>query len=1029
MRPLKLTMTAFGPYKDTETVDFEELEGNDIFVISGNTGAGKTTIFDGICFALYGTASGQDRGESKMLRSDFAKDDVHTAVELEFELKGKHYRIRRQLGHVKQGNKSKTGDDIFFFVQKDGEEVPCVDRQIVSEVNERVEQLIGLTQDQFKQIVMLPQGEFRKLLTSDTENKEAILRRLFKTENYQSINKVLKEKRDQAKIDYERQLQIRNDYIQGISSYLPLRTDTFMSELLEAEYPNSNQVAAALEEEAGFYAEQVTSGEEKHKQAYELRNKRQSEYHEAEHLNERFRELEEKKQQLKVLNERKVEFKEKETRLQAAEEANSLLFFEQQREQAVKDEQLTSVNLKQAKVQLEQAKKELQEAEATFKAEENRKTDRDQVAKELNELEKILPVVQGIEETKQKINLIKSRGQEIKQKMEETEKQLVSTEKAYEEYRREISNLDDRIEKLSDKQAEYLQLKDQVRIFERYRNITGEINELENKATVIINTYNEAKENYQEKEMLWLSNQALVLAGHLQDGEPCPVCGSLDHPQIAASAEQTVTREELQLAKSNFEEKEKAYHQIRIQLEAKKTQQNEILEEVTELTAGEEINTFYEQLVATGKQVRIQVEEYNVVRKKRKEKKEEEEKYVRIKQELEPLYNQLKDKHYTLREQYKTESALLEDRLRDIPESLTDLKVLKNQIKMTQDKKDQLEKAWDSAQKLLETKKEAYTKSETHTLHTEKQFKEITLKVEEASKAFREKLTEAGFESEDAYFKAKLSSEEQRLLKQELTEFKQQLAILSKQTKELTASLKGKEPKDLDALKQELDELEKQYEETFKQLNEARDYQNRALTRKEEILEAEEALVKKEQLVSAISDVHDMLRGQNNKKISFERFLQMEYLEQIIHSANDRLQKLSNNQYYLTRSDRQETHGKQSGLALDVYDNHTGVTRDVKTLSGGEKFNAALSLALGMSDVIQSFQGSIAIDTMFIDEGFGSLDEDALAKAVDTLVDLMESGRMIGVISHVKELKEIFPAILEVKKTKQGHSETAFVLK
>src|SRR5690625_3281972 len=166
-------MTAFGPYKDTEIIDFRELEDNRLFVISGNTGAGKTTIFDGICFALYGTASGQDRENNAMLRSDFAADDTHTSVELEFELSGKTYRILRQLGHVKRGNKTKTGEKYEFFEIKDDGEIPKVDRQIVSEINKKIEDLIGLTQEQFKQIVMLPQGEFRKFLTSETENKEA----------------------------------------------------------------------------------------------------------------------------------------------------------------------------------------------------------------------------------------------------------------------------------------------------------------------------------------------------------------------------------------------------------------------------------------------------------------------------------------------------------------------------------------------------------------------------------------------------------------------------------------------------------------------------------------------------------------------------------------------------------------------------------------------------------------------------------------------------------------------------------------
>src|SRR5699024_11847516 len=183
-----------------------------------------------------------------------------------------------------------------------------------------------------------------------------------------------------------------------------------------------------------------------------------------------------------------------------------------------------------------------------------------------------------------------------------------------------------------------------------------------------------------------------------------------------------------------------------------------------------------------------------------------------------------------------------------------------------------------------------------------------------------------------------------------------------------------------------------------------------------------------EEEVVVVEDVYDALRGQNNLKISFERYLQIDYLDQITQAANERFHSLTNGQYYLIRSERQETHGRQSGLAIDVYDAYTGLTRDVKTLSGGEKFNASLSLALGMSDVIQSFQGGISIETMFIDEGFGSLDEESLTKAIDTLIELQESGRMIGVISHVQELKHMLPARLEVIKQKEGHSKTNFVV-
>src|SRR5699024_10335562 len=215
LQPLKLTMTAFGPYKQTEVIDFRKLGDHKLFVISGNTGAGKTTIFDAICFALFGSASGSDRDNHTILRSDFADDDTHTSVELIFELNQQTYRIFRQLGHTKQGNKSKTGERIEFYELKGETEVPCVDRQMVSEVDKKVEALLGLTEDQFKQIVMLPQGEFRKLLTSKTENKEAILRKLFKTESYQEINERLKAEKDVAEENYRRMAHTRDMYIQN----------------------------------------------------------------------------------------------------------------------------------------------------------------------------------------------------------------------------------------------------------------------------------------------------------------------------------------------------------------------------------------------------------------------------------------------------------------------------------------------------------------------------------------------------------------------------------------------------------------------------------------------------------------------------------------------------------------------------------------------------------------------------------------------------------------------------------------------
>ena len=1030
MRPLKLTMTAFGPYKNTEVVDFTELGDHNIFVISGNTGAGKTTIFDGISFALYGTASGQDRLDTKMLRSDFADDAVHTAVELEFLLKGRHFRILRQIGHVKKGNKSKTGEANEFFEKRGEEEIPCVDRQIVSEINERVEEIIGLTQDQFKQIVMLPQGEFRKLLTSDTENKEAILRRLFKTENYRAINEVLKNKRSIADIDYKQQVEMRKEYIQSIPQVLPLQSDPLMSEVFDAEYINTLQVLTALDEVAASYEKSITEDEQKYKQAYEMNNLRQQEYHQAQNINERFAELETKRIKLTELKQQSDIYEQKEKQLAAAEKANVIFMYERSVDSAVKDEELKAIDHGNAEKQMRDAKEKFDNAKENYMKEENRKRDREQATKLLDNLNEFLPVVKGIENKKQELKQLEVKGKKTKQKREETETSIEAIENQQQQYRKEISALDNSLDQLGEKPLQLIKLENQARIYQRYMKVKDELQQANKVLKEKHDAYKHMKEVYDTNEASWLSNQAVVLSSHLHDGKPCPVCGSLEHPNIATNEEQDVTRDQLEVLKQELNTIEKEFNRASSQVDARKEQHEEAVDELKEYTTNlEQIETDFANLVASGKQMRIDVNKYNQAKDQLKDLKLAEEKAIKTKTELDPVYKQLTEEYQYLKQEYLTEQAVLKERISKIPEELTVLSELEKQIEAVSDQKAALEKAWENAQRVYETMKEELTKAEANLIHLTKLLEEVKLKRVEAQKEFQEKLAEQHFSNEVAYFEAKLDSENLNNLKEAIDAYKQQLVLLTGQIETLKKELKDKKQVDLQELLKELEELKEKYEEALQQFNQSKKNLEEAKNLKEKIAIADEKVKESEHFLSLITDVHDMLRGQNNKKISFERYLQMEYLEQIIHSANARLQKLSNNQYYLTRSERQESHGKQSGLALDVYDSHTGQTRDVKSLSGGEKFHAALSLALGMSDVIQSFQGNISIETMFIDEGFGTLDEEALTKAVDALVELMESGRMIGVISHVKEMKEIFPAILEVRKMKEGNSKTEFILK
>src|SRR5690625_2109473 len=301
-------MTAFGPYKSTETIDFTKLKNHSLFVISGPTGAGKTTIFDGICFALYGTASGSDRENTAMLRSHFADDSVHTSVELLFELSGRTYRILRQLGHVKKGNKTRTGERYEFFEVIDGKEYPCVDRQIVSEINEKIVQLIGLTHNQFKQIVMLPQGEFRNLLTSETENKEEILRKLFKTARFKQMNELLKEKRDKLQNKLATDQQLIDHHIANIPEQLEKRDDSTILNILEQENYHITQIIQSLDSEIIYYKEKIVNDEKEYKRIANKFTNQQKVVFEAREVNQKFLSLEQKKGEFQQLQEQRIHF-------------------------------------------------------------------------------------------------------------------------------------------------------------------------------------------------------------------------------------------------------------------------------------------------------------------------------------------------------------------------------------------------------------------------------------------------------------------------------------------------------------------------------------------------------------------------------------------------------------------------------------------------------------------------------------------------------------------------------------------------
>ena len=1025
MRPIRLTMSAFGPYKKEEIIDFTELGDNSLFVISGATGAGKTTVFDGICFALYGQASGEDRTDIRAMRSDFADDADQTTVELIFAIHNRRYRVLRQIPYLKKGNKTETPGRIELYELLNDGEVPVVDRQIVSEINRKVEELIGFTQAQFSQIVMLPQGEFRKFLTSDTDNKETIMRKIFKTDAFRDLVDKLKVKKDIAQSELAIEEHAVSGFIERITSVLPSRESVLFS-TLATEYHNTHQVIIGLEEEINYYTQKIV---EDHK-AFEASGKRHTEllsvFHEAKNVNERFSELELKSELLAEKTEQLPSIKSKEQQLADAERAASLVEIESQFNGLTEELVLKTASYKKAQDILLEATDSLEKANTIYTQEDEKRTERDRLTEQLYKLNSYLPSVSDLSSKRNSIERLKEQISVAVKNVERTKELVVAQTETIESLSKEeeilevkVSSLDNKAELLSD-------LKEKLKKVTEFNGLKTELSGFEEDIVSKKEAYINQKNSYEEMEVRWLNSQSVILAQRLQDGQACPVCGSLDHPVKTTSiTEVEISREKLDAERTRLAEFESLFRSAEAKLAASVailTDKEKEIENLHLLMDEQQLQSNTEELereVGVLRENKVELANLKLEMKVQSKKLSD----------LEALQTKQEKASYTLQASRDKEIALVEQTIHEIPEEIRVLEILQKQLIETTDLRERLEKAWAAAQRMRESALEKMTKASSDESHSDSAVKEVTLKRERAQKKFTDSLVAYGFSTIELYEQSKLTVEQRRMLESEISTFKQQYHTIQASVEELGKLLEAKQRVDLSVLETAVEEVRRLYENNLSIYNLSLEHEKSAISLKENIEKKTKSKNEIEMKVSKITDLYDVIRGQNDMKLSFERFIQIDYLEKIIQSANERLREMSNGQFELLRSDRQETRGKQSGLAIAVYDAYTGQNRDVKTLSGGEKFNASLCLALGMSDVIQSFQGSVSIETMFIDEGFGSLDEESLNRAVDTLIDLQKSGRMIGVISHVEELKAAFPAILEVKKSKEGHSSTSFSIK
>ncbi|WP_271001248.1 AAA family ATPase [Listeria seeligeri] len=1019
MRPIKLTMQAFGAYAKKEVIDFEKLGTEQIFVISGKTGAGKSTIFDAISFAIFGKANTFDR-ESFSMRSHFATDKEITEVTLVFRLKEHIYQISRipQQEIAKQrGNGTTTSPQKAELYELIGDEMKLL-ASSVRDVNTKMEELIQLNVDQFRQILMIPQGEFRELLVSDSKEKEAILQRLAHTLYYEKVEKILWEKQKEAevfviearkKVSELAELSLPDEDVVG-------KTTAEISELQTKLVEKETTTLAEFEEELIFNREQTSKAVEKVTLAKEQLLDWQN--------------LDLYTQEVASLEQETDFYATTQKQIEKAKRAGNLrsqdalcIRLKEQLQSAETNEQEITEQANKVAIQFSTAKKQTEIlAEQADELEKNKRL--------LFQLEEMEPKLMELESTTVQqrsaelqwknqadyLQQIITKQQVLTEQTKQAEERLVEINQA------ELANLEamnkrTQLEILIEKNRELISKRTKILAWERQKQAEQEMLKqlLSEKATVEM--------MIQQEEAKLKNEQAASLAEHLHDGNACPVCGSTEHPKLA-TFEEAADLEKLEETKATFQAKqlaistaEKAISQLDWQL----NEWRDISElKLTELEENVTANT------QTLNDLTKQIEELQSKIVQKEILQTEIETLKNNQSEIELEKNNVAQHVESLHQQVQLAAGKLSYLEQAIPAELRDKTIFDKQKKMVQ----------TSIQNYEQQKEQvdaAYKQAEKETTRLESTLTVATKTTLEANKAlqvqreiFKEAMKQNHFLSYEDYKQALMSDETLRIHEEKVSAFQKKRHLAISRQADLTEKLKDKQKPNID----QLESIMKEKQQILAQLEEKTMRQRELVSKRKELIEnyqkSIQAVEQAEVNYADIGLLSDAARGKNARKITFERYILAMFLDTIINRANHRLSKMTSGRFELQRKIEKAKGNVQSGLELEVFDEYTGLTRHVKTLSGGESFKTSLALALSLAEVVQEMAGGISLETMFIDEGFGTLDPESLEVAVECLLETQENGRLVGIISHVPELKERISARLEVTATNHG-STTKFV--
>ena len=1005
MKPLSLTMQAFGPFANTETIDFTLLGSNPLFLINGPTGSGKTSILDAICFALYGQTTSNER-EGKQMRCDMAALSLPTEVVFEFALKDKRYRVTRspdQLAPKARGEGTTNRNHTASLYEITNEERLITSK--TAQVKIEVAELIGLNETQFRQVMVLPQGKFRELLLVSSIKREEIFGQLFQTDIYKKIELVLKDKASaisKSKDEFDNQ-------IRGALQVAEASTEQELTEQLD--------VVTKLLEEVSLSEKVALEKLNKNKEAQQKANQLQGE----------FEKLQSAEKALSEHSEKSDSNAQIQQKLVIAQQASKL---------DVPYTNWTSLSkqvhdLNEKGCSLEKA---LQLSNVAIEEHKQQLNTYTQQAESIPTLTDKLYQLEGIKANlHEKLELDKNLKDAATKKQEfnstlikyQTHKEKLSQEAS--KAQQELENAKLAIADKATVESELARLQRLTTDLNKLQLLSKELVTLEQGLQPIEARVQQLKVDWQEHskqadeyEMRWHNAQAAVLASKLQQGMPCPVCGSDEHPNPALFDGQEVTKEQVEFYRNqerqslnSLNEQTRIEEQQNALISRQKTQIEAFQEELgehRELSLDLVQNQYSECQAKLAGLVSINLEQM-------------ESEVATFNQRCEKGDNEIN----RLREEVSAHDATiqaLQQRLgmlvQSIGEQHQSVESVDNDYKQTKASIDtlqkQLEQANEQQQRLAKHHAELKGQRQSNT----QLLAEAKRSLDKAETKWHVSIEEAQFADEQAYLNSKATDEQIERWKA-VVEAHAKTEVKLKQTLEdLRHTLKDQQVPDLVELGKLVELSSQEYVEARNALDTTRSKFERFEKVRRDIVLLHEKNAELEAEYRVYGTLYDVASGKTGSRVSLHRFVLGVLLDDVLIQASQRLSLMSKGRYILARKTEGFKGAAGRGLDLMVEDSYTGKNRDVATLSGGESFMAALSLALGLSDVVQSYSGGIRLDTLFIDEGFGSLDPESLDLAIQTLIDLQQSGRTIGLISHVSELKEQMSLRIDVKSSRVG---------